>query len=115
MKKSPFLFLLLSLQLIFILVFSFSAFQKQGLNLLRFFIENIVEMNWNGQFNLDFVCYLILSGVWIMWKSKFSNISVLLGFSAMVLGIMFFAPYLMYLLYKFDGDLKIVLLGEHLD
>lgn len=113
MKKTPFLFLLLFLQLTFILVFSLSAFQKQGPNLFQFFIENIVAMDWNGQFNIDFICYLMLSGFWIIWRSKFTIISIFIGSLAMVLGIIFFAPYLMYLLHKSDGNLKLMFLGEH--
>jgi hypothetical protein len=88
MKKTPFLTLLLLLQLAFILVFSLSAFQKQGPDLFQFFIGNIVAMNWSGQFNVDFICYLMLSGFWIMWRSKFSIGSVILGFAAMILGIL---------------------------
>ena len=113
MKKAPFLTLLLILQLAFILVFSFSAYQYQGPNLFQFFTENILEMNWNGQFNVDFICYLTLSGFWIMWRSKFTLTSVFIGSLAMVLGILFFAPYLMYLLNKADGNLKLLILGNY--
>ena len=113
MKKTPFLTLLLILQFAFILVFSFSAYQYQGPNLFQFFFENILEMNWNGQFNVDFICYLILSGFWIMWRSKFTLMSIFIGSLAMVLGILFFAPYLMYLLNKTNGNLKLLMLGSH--
>jgi hypothetical protein len=114
MKKTPFLTLLLLLQLAFIIVFSLTAFLKQGPNLFQFFIDNIEAMNWSGQFNVDFICYLMLSGFWIMWRSKFSIGSVILGFSAMILGILFFSPYLIYLLKKSDGNLKLLFLGEHI-
>jgi hypothetical protein len=90
------------------------SFSKARSRLFQFFIGNIVAMNWSGQFNVDFICYLMLSGFWIMWRSKFSIGSVILGFAAMILGILFFSPYLMYLLNKSNGNLKLLFLGEHI-
>jgi len=69
-------------------------------------------LTWSGQFNLDFLCYLALSGLWIMWRNKFSGKSILVGTVAMILGIVFFAPYLLWLMNKEKGDLKRVLVGD---
>ena len=61
---------------------------------------------------LDFSSYLILSGLWVMWRNKFSPKSILTAIIAMIVGIMVFAPYLLYLVIKENGDIKKVLIGE---
>lgn len=112
MKTQDLLKALLIFQTIAVLIYSFSAFQQEGANLFGIFISNIQSFRWNGQFNLDFSCYLTLSGLWIMWRNKFSAGSVAIGIIAMIMGIILFAPYLLYLLSKEKGDLKKVLTGE---
>lgn len=103
----------MGLQTIALLVYTFFAFQNQGADLWQVFTANIASMTWSGQFNLDFLCYLILSGLWIMWRNHYSLYSILGGMAAMVLGIVVFAPYLIVLLVKENGDLKKVLTGRH--
>ncbi len=103
---------LLIIQTIGLLVYTVAAYQKEGADLFSIFINNVVSSNWSGQFNLDFLCYLTLSGIWIMWRNKFSTRSILLGTSAMVLGIVLFAPYLLWVTNKENGDLKKALIGD---
>lgn len=112
MKKYFAFKLLLLSQVIVLMVFSVLAFQKEGADLFSVFFENILTPGWNAQFNLDFTCYLILSGLWIMWRNKFSAGSIILGVVAAIIGIMVFASYVLYLLFKEGGDLKKVLLGN---
>ncbi len=112
MDKKLWLRILLISQTVALLVYTFFAFQNEGANLFQVFISNITSLTWNGQFNLDFSCYLALSGLWIMWRNKFSSSSVLFGMTAMVLGIIVFAPYILYLLKTENGDLKKTLIGE---
>ncbi|MCP2867104.1 hypothetical protein, partial [Salmonella enterica] len=81
-------------------------------NLLKVFFNNVNALGWNGQFCLDFSAYLTLSGLWICWRKNFSLPSILLGITAAVVGIMIFAPYLLYLLIQEKGDLKRVLAGD---
>jgi hypothetical protein len=111
MEKQPFLKIFLVLQTLAVLVYTFFAFQNEGSNLLQVFVTNIMALQWNGQFNLDFSCYLLLSGLWIMWRNHFSASSILLSIVATIIGIMVFAPYLLYLLFREKGDLKKVLVG----
>jgi hypothetical protein len=94
------------------LAYTFIAFQKEGAGLFSVFLDNIKSLTWTGQFNLDFLCYLMLSGLWIMWRNKFSGKSIFVGIFAMIFGIVFFAPYLLWLLYKENGDLRRVLVGD---
>jgi hypothetical protein len=112
MNKILFFKILLATQAIGVLIYTFFAFQSEGANLLQIFISNIKSLNWNGQFNLDFSCYLTLSGLWIAWRNKFTSTSILFGVGAMIIGIMAFAPYLLYLVIKENGDLKKVLIGN---
>lgn len=112
MSKNYLFKTLLITQTIGLLVYTVAAYQKEGLDLFSTFINNVVCLNWSGQFNLDFLCYLTLSGLWIMWRNKFTTRSILIGVSAMVLGIVLFAPYLLWLTNKENGDLKQVLIGD---
>jgi hypothetical protein len=103
---------LLAVQTLSLFVYTIVAFNNDGYNLFHIFLSNIQSLNWNGQFNSDFSCYLILSGLWISWRNHFTPSSILLGIVAMILGIIIFAPYLLYLLTKENGDLKKVLIGN---
>lgn len=109
-KLLPLKILLASLS-IAVLVYTVFAFQKEGADLFHIFYVNITSFNWNGQFNLDFSCYLTLSGLWIMWRNNFSTSSIVVGIVAMILGIVVFAPYILYVLYKENGDLTKVMIG----
>ena len=96
-----------------IVVFSVTAILDGGLNLVTPFLQPIFAMTWQGQFNVDFTCYLVLSGIWMAWRGGFTRGSVALGIVAPPLGIFFFAPYLIYLIGQSDGDPKRLLLGVH--
>jgi hypothetical protein len=88
------------------------AFQREGAGLFQVFIGNIRAGGWNGQFNADFTCYLVLSGLWLMWRNHFRPPAILLGLAAAILGIILFAPYLVFLLYREKGNLVKVLVGD---
>ncbi|MCH7403338.1 hypothetical protein ACFOUP_08180 [Belliella kenyensis] len=103
---------LLIVQTIGLLTYTFFAIQTDGVDLFSVFVKNVFSLNWSGQFNLDFMCYLLLSGLWIMWRNKFNNKSILLGLVAMVLGIVLFAPYILWLTYKEKGDITRVVIGN---
>jgi hypothetical protein len=103
---------LLIIQTIALVVYTAYAVKHEGWTLFQIFTGNITSFNWNGQFNLDFSCYLTLSGIWITWRNKFSLSSIVIAVIAMIIGIMAFAPYFLYLLTKEKGDIKKVLLGE---
>ena len=111
MGNTNFLKGLLIAQTALLLIYSALAFKNDGADLLGVFLSNIQAVDWNGQFNLDFSCYLLLSGLWIMWRNKFSGGSIGFGLVATIMGIIVFAPYLLYLIAKEKGNLKIVLLG----
>ena len=112
MSRINLLKVILLVQTIGLIIYTIVAYKAEGAGLFGIAIDNIASMKWSGQFNLDFFCYLTLSGIWIMWRDKFSGKSVLLGIVAMVLGIVFFAPYVLWLLTKEKGDMKRVLIGD---
>lgn len=112
MKNTTLLKALLSVQTIGVLVYTIIAFQQEGANLFGVFLSNIKSMMWNGQFSLDFSCYLTLSALWIIWRNKFTASSFFIAITAMIIGIIVFAPYLLWLLWKEKGDIKTVLIGN---
>jgi hypothetical protein len=112
MSKTIIFKILLVVQTVALLLYTFFAFEAEGANLFGVFIANIQSLTWSGQFNLDFLCYLTLSGLWIMWREKFNEKSIVTGIAAMILGIVFFAPYILWQLNKEKGDLKRLLIGD---
>lgn len=103
---------LLIIQTVGLLTYTIITIQNDGANFLARAQEFVTSMTWMGQFALDFQCYLILSALWIAWRNKFSVKSIMIAIIAMILGIIVFAPYLLYLLYKEKGDFKVVLIGD---
>ncbi len=103
---------LLIIQTIALVVYTVYAVKNEGLTLFQIFTDNITSLNWNGQFNLDFSCYLTSSGIWIMWRNKFSATSIIFGVVSMIMGIIVFAPYILYLLAKENGNMKKLLIGN---
>lgn len=111
MKKTVLFYLAISA--IAILVYTFIVGFKEGWDLLPIFINNITNFDWNGQFNLDFQFYLILSALWLVWRNGVSLSSIIFALICAILGYMIFGFYLLYLFYKENGDAKKVLLGNH--
>lgn len=85
---------------------------NHGWGLLPIFLSNITEMTWCGQFNVDFMTFLGLSGIWIAWRHQFSGTAIALGFVAFFGGMMFLAPYLLWASARAGGDAKVLLLGK---
>jgi len=108
-----FLKALLLIQTIGLLIYTFIAMQNDGLNFLQRAYEFAISLTWMGQFALDFSCYLLLSGLWIMWRNRFSRIGIAIAVLAMILGIIVFAPYVLYLVIHEKGDLESVLVGAN--
>jgi len=67
-----------------------------GWNLLPVFFGDIAAMTWAGQFNMDFSCFLLLSGLWLAWRHAFSPSGILLGVVGVFGGILVLAPYLLH-------------------
>ena len=85
---------------------------NHGWNLLAIFFGDMAAMTWPGQFNFDFMCFLILSSLWLAWRHHFSCGGLVLGVLCFFGGIMLLAPNLLFASYKADGDMKKLLLGK---
>lgn len=103
---------LLLLQTIAVLIYTIITIQNEGFVFLERALEFVQTMQWIGQFALDFGCYLILSALWIAWRNQFSWVGILMASAASILGIIVFAPYLLFLINKENGSIKRVLIGE---
>ena len=95
-----------------IIIFTAIVGFNHGWNLLPIFFGDMVAMTWPGQFNFDFMCFLILSGLWLAWRHHFSIGGLFLGLVGLFGGIMILAPYLLIASYKANGDIKMLLLGK---
>ena len=85
---------------------------NHGWNLLAVFFGDMAAMTWAGQFNVDFTCFLALSGLWLAWRHHFSPGGLALGVLGFFGGIMVLAPYLFLSSFKANGDMKVLLLGK---
>jgi hypothetical protein len=68
-------------------------------------------MQWPGQFNLDFMCMLLLAGLWVSWRHRFSVGGLLLGLVAVFGGALFLSAYLLVESFRAKGDMRRLLLG----
>lgn len=85
---------------------------NHGLGLLQVFFGDMAAMGWPGQFNLDFMSLLTLSGLWVAWRHRFSGPGLALGALAFVGGGLFLAAYLLVVSFQARGDINEVLLGK---
>ena len=83
-----------------------------GMGLLPIFFGDMAKVEWPGQFNLDFMCMLSLSGLWISWRHKFSGIGIILGIIAFFGGALFLSAYLFVESLRVRGDMKALMLGQ---
>lgn len=83
-----------------------------GVNLLPVFFGDMAKMAWPGQFNLDFMCMLALSGLWVSWRHQFSAAGFALGLLAFFGGAFFLSAYLLIESFRTGGDGKALLLGS---
>ena len=91
----------LLLATIFVAILGYTAVvvQNHGLGLLAVFFADMATMGWPGQFNLDFMCMLALSGLWVAWRHGFG-------------GALFLSAYLLVESYRCGGDVEKLLLGQ---
>ncbi|MBD3664156.1 hypothetical protein [Sulfitobacter aestuariivivens] len=96
-----------------ILAYTVWVIATEGPIFLQVAIGMLSEFKWPGQFTLDFAIYLYLSMFWIMWRNEFSAFGIVFGLVASVLGAVVLLPYLIYLSYKCEGDVKLMLIGPN--
>lgn len=104
---------LLCLLLVIVVSYTIPVVAEHGLlTLFPTFFGDIATMGWPGQFNLDFLGFLVLSAIWTAWRNGFSGLGIALAPVAFFGGIPFLTAYLLILTFRCDGDVKVMLLGE---
>jgi hypothetical protein len=84
--------------------------QNHGMNLLPVFFGDMAAMAWPGQFNLDFLGFLILSALWTAWRTGFSALGLILAAIAFFGGMAFLSIYVL-ILSLHTTDIRDILLG----
>ena len=84
---------------------------NHGLSLFAVFFGDMAKMGWAGQFNLDFLGFLVLSATWTAWRNEFSPSGLGLAVLAFFFGAPFLTIYLLYLSFKTDGNAAVMLMG----
>jgi hypothetical protein len=103
--------LLLALIFTSVVVYTVPVLLNHGPGLLAVFFGDIARMGWPGQFNLDFLGFLILSAVWVAWRNQFSTGGLGLAVLALFFGAPFLTLYLLIISFRTQGDVRAMLLG----
>lgn len=103
---------LLAIFVVAILTYTSFTVANHGLNLLPVFFGDMWEMTWPGQFNLDFLSFLMLGGLWLAWRHHFSAAGIALGLAVFAGGMPLLASYLLLHSFRTNGDINALLLGE---
>ena len=78
-----------------ILIYTVQVIAAEGWNLMPVFFGDIAAMRWPGQFNLDFLCMLTLSALWLAWRHGFTATAWLIGLAGLFGGAFFLSGYLL--------------------
>jgi hypothetical protein len=113
-KGIPMNALRLFLAVIFLAVAMYTAIviANHGWNLLPVFFGDMAAMTWPGQFNFDFMGFLLLSGLWVSWRHRFSPGGLILGLLAVFGGVLFLSLYLLIASYHGGDSAERLLLGK---
>jgi len=95
-----------------LVVYTGIVIADHGMILIQVFFGDMAAMNWPGQFNLDFMGFLLLSGLWVSWRHNYSPIGLLLTPLAVFGGMGFLTVYLLIESFRVNGDMKALLLGQ---
>jgi hypothetical protein len=92
-------------------VYTSFVIADHGVGLLPVFFGDIAKMEWPGQFNLDFLGFLILSAFWLAWRHHFSPFGLVLGLLGLFGGVPVLAAYIFATSFAVNGDVSALLLG----
>lgn len=85
---------------------------NHGTGLFEVFFGDIALMGWPGQFNFDFMGFLVLSGLWLAWRHHFSPAGLALGVLGFFGGAPVLTAYLFITSFYANGDIRELLLGR---
>ena len=75
---------------------------------------DMLKLGWAGQSNLDFMCRLLFSALWVAWRHRFSPAGVTFALLAAVAGTPILCDYLLIEGTRSGGDVRGLLLGTRL-
>ena len=101
----------LGLMFVALLIYTIVVSAEHGMGLLPIFFGDIAAMGWPGQFNADFLCMLILSGLWLAWRHQFSAAGIVLGLCGLFGGALFLTLYLLIQSFRVEQRWEVLLLG----
>jgi hypothetical protein len=104
--------LLLAIIFVVLATYTTIVIAHHGPNLFPVFFGDMAEFGWPGQFNLDFMFMLALSGLWVAWRHGFGASGIALGLAAFVGGALFLSAYLLVASFRAQGDVHALLLGQ---
>ncbi len=102
----------LVLFLVALTVYTVIVIMDHGLNLFAVFIGDMMQLNWAGQFNADFMGFLMLSALWTAWRNQFTPQGLGLAVVAFFGGMVFLSIYLLYLSAQTNGNAVEMLVGD---
>jgi len=84
---------------------------REGADFLSPFLAAIWSVTWPGQFALDFLFYLLLSGAWVAWRQGGGVAGLALGLACATMGAVVFLPWLLVVTLRAGGDPERLILG----
>lgn len=96
-----------------LLVYTAIVVANHGLDIFPIFFGDIAKMEWPGQFNLDFMGFILLGAFWVAWRNAFSASGLALALLVPAGGIGFVSAYLLYLSFQTKGDAKAMIMGAN--
>ena len=98
---------------ILLITVTIAAINNAGIIWASVFFDDLMALGWRAQFLTDLMVHLLMIGVWVAWREGFTRRGVMFGVFCCMWGALFSLPYILYLTYRVDGDLKRLLLGVH--
>jgi hypothetical protein len=105
--------ILLCLAWLAALVVGVHAYVTEGMVAGHVFGQDIVNIMWRGQFDVDFLCHLVVLALWVAWRDKFSLGGIVTAVLCVLGGGVVSFAYLLALTWTSRGDMRQVLLGAH--
>ena len=103
---------MLGLILIILSAYTGKVLSTEGWTLFQVFFGDMAKLQWPGQFNLDFMFMLSMSGLWVAWRHRFSPVGLGLGVLAFFGGFGFLGVYLLVLSLRSRDGIRGILLGD---
>jgi len=100
--------------LLMVVGYTIPVLMEHGISpLFSTFFGDMSKFGWAGQFNNDFMGFLVLSAVWLAWRHHFSAAGLALGVGGFFGGIPFLTGYLLIVSFQSNDDIVALFVGEN--